>query len=150
MAKIVFLCVNNSNRGQMAVGLANSILGNQHEIYSAGSNPKAEINLDAIKAMADIDIDISKQKITAIADLPLEILNDADFIITLCENEICPFLNTRAQMIHWPIQNPNDIHSYDNSETYKHTRDIIKEKLESFAKTHINNNNVISLQTSSR
>jgi len=147
MAKIVFLCMHNIARGQMAVGFAKKLLGANHEIYSAGSHPKKNISPDAIKTMSEIGIDISKQTITSIADLPIDILNGADFIITLCQSEVCPFMATQAQTLHWPISDPSDIHAFDTSEIFAESRNQIKDKITDFIEKHINNNNIINLQS---
>ena len=58
---ILFLCVANSARSQMAEGLAKSMLGTEHNIQSAGSIPSGEVHPNAVKAMDDLGIDIREQ-----------------------------------------------------------------------------------------
>ena len=71
---ILFLCVGNSARSQIAEGLAKSMLGQGHNIKSAGSIPSAEVHPNAISAMDEIGIDIRDQFSKSIDDL------DKDFI----------------------------------------------------------------------
>lgn len=80
--KILFLCVANSARSLMAEGLARHLLGPGAEIISAGSAP-TKPNPYAIEAMADRGVDI-----------------------TLCAEEICPWLPGKTQRLHWPIDDP--------------------------------------------
>ena len=71
---ILFLCVANSARSQMAEGLAKSMLGTEHNIQSAGSIPSGEVHPNAVKAMDDLGIDIRDQYSKSTEDL------DEDFI----------------------------------------------------------------------
>ena len=82
---ILFLCVANSARSQMAEGLAKSMLGNKHNIQSAGSIPSGEIHPYAIQAMDDIGINIREQYSKSVDDL------DEDFLdkLRLCNNTLC-------------------------------------------------------------
>ena len=98
---ILFLCVANSARSQMAEGLAKSMLGSEHNIQSAGSIPSGEVHLNAVKAMDGIGIDIRDQYSKSIEDLDEIFLSNLDYAITLCAEEICPVLNTTSKKLHW-------------------------------------------------
>ncbi|WP_299949314.1 VOC family protein [Hyphomonas sp. BRH_c22] len=100
--RILFLCVANSARSQMAEGLARQRFGDRVEVASAGSKPTVP-NPFAIEAMADIGIDIS-----AHTSKPVEAMNAADFdyVITLCAEEVCPWLPGTTHRLHWPIDDP--------------------------------------------
>lgn len=100
--RILFLCVANSARSQMAEGLARRRFGDRAEVASAGSQPTVP-NPFAIEAMADIGIDIS-----AHTSKPVEGMNAADFdyVITLCAEEVCPWLPGTTNRLHWPIDDP--------------------------------------------
>ena len=102
MTHILFLCVANSARSQMAEGLARQILGERAEISSAGSDP-APVNRHAIKAMAEIGIDITGQYSKSVDTIDLSSL---DLVVTLCAEEVCPVLPGHVQRIHWPITDP--------------------------------------------
>ena len=96
---ILFLCVGNSARSQMAEGIAKTILGKTHNIKSAGSQPTGIVHPDAVWAMKEIDIDISNQSSKSIDDLEEEFLENLDFIITLCSEEVCPVMENNAKKI---------------------------------------------------
>jgi arsenate reductase (thioredoxin) len=100
--RILFLCVANSARSQMAEGLAREILGSAAEVLSAGSRPAALHPL-AVVAMQDIGIDISRQYSKAIEDIDID---HVDLVITLCAEEVCPILPGRVRLLHWPIADP--------------------------------------------
>ena len=103
---ILFLCVANSARSQMAEGLAKSMLGNKHNIQSAGSIPSGEIHPHAIQAMDDIGIDIRDQYSKSIDDLDKNFIDNLDYAITLCAEEVCPVLGSDANNLHWLNEDP--------------------------------------------
>ena len=105
---ILFLCVANSARSQMAEGLAKSMLGKEHNIQSAGSIPSGEIHPYAIQAMDDIGIDIRDQYSKSIDDLDEDFLDNLDCVITLCAEEVCSSLNNNAKKLHWLNADPNN------------------------------------------
>jgi arsenate reductase len=100
--KILFLCVANSARSQMAEGLARRLLGPETEVMSAGSAP-TKPNPFAVEAMADRGIDITAHTSKSFDSLDAA---DFDFVITLCAEEICPWLPGKTQRLHWPIDDP--------------------------------------------
>lgn len=102
MKRILFLCVANSARSQMAEGLARRMLGDDVEVVSAGSQPSV-VNPYAIEAMADIGIDISGHRSKSVADVEAA---SVDLVITLCAEEVCPVLPGRVRRLHWPIPDP--------------------------------------------
>jgi len=100
--RILFLCVANSARSQMAEGLARSLFGDAATVISAGSAP-SRVNPHAIAAMAEKDIDISGHVSKSVAEIePTSI----DLVITLCAEEVCPVLPGRVKRLHWPIADP--------------------------------------------
>lgn len=102
MKNILFLCVANSARSQMAEGLARATLGDDVRIFSAGSKP-SKVNPYAIEAMAEQGIDIAGHVSKSVDTIdPASI----DLVITLCAEEVCPVLPGRVQRLHWPIPDP--------------------------------------------
>ncbi len=99
---ILFLCVANSARSQLAEGLARQMLGPQHRVASAGSRPGG-LNPLAVKAMAEIGVDISHHTSKAVDSLDLKTF---DLVITLCAEEVCPVLPTATKKWHWPVTDP--------------------------------------------
>lgn len=113
---LLFLCVANSARSQMAEGLARQILGTSCEVLSAGSAP-SQVNPWAIRAMAELGIDISGQTSTSVQDVEP---GDVDLVITLCAEEVCPVFLSQAQRLHWPLEDPDRKHEKLSDEQRLH------------------------------
>ena len=131
---ILFLCVGNSARSQIAEGLANDMFGNNHIIRSAGSCPIGKVNQHALIALEDIGIDISSYKSKAIEDLDKDFINNLDFVITLCAEEVCPVLPSKAKLLHWVNEDPvNDkLNEVQSKIAFSKTRDNIFNLLKKF------------------
>ena len=103
MAKrILFVCVENSCRSQMAQGWAAKLGGDKVEAFSAGSKPSGVVNPDAIKVMKEIGIDISGQTSKGFEQLPY---NKFDYVITMGCQDVCPFFPAKEK-IDWQITDP--------------------------------------------
>lgn len=131
--RILFLCVANSARSQMAEGLARHLLGDRVEVMSAGSRP-ATVNPWAIEAMAELGIDVSDHHSKSVDEFDL---SELDFVITLCAEEVCPVLRGDVEQLHWPVDDPaSDGASLGDDEMlarFRRARDRIRQKLEAFA-----------------
>jgi arsenate reductase len=103
---ILFLCVANSARSQIAEGLAKSMLGPSHNIQSAGSIPSGEVHPNAVIAMDEIGIDIRDQFSKSTDDLDKDFIDNLDYAITLCAEEVCPVLPSNAKSLHWMNEDP--------------------------------------------
>lgn len=103
MNKILFLCVANSARSQMAEGLARHYLPTGIIVRSAGSQPST-LNPYAVAAIAELGIDISKHYAKAVEDIDS---SQVDTVITLCAEEVCPIFLGKVQRLHWPIDEPS-------------------------------------------
>lgn len=100
---ILFLCVANSARSQMAEGLARKLFGESATIQSAGSAP-SRVNPLAIQAMAAVDVSLEAHSSTSVQDIdPASV----DLVITLCAEEVCPVFLGKAKRLHWPIPDPD-------------------------------------------
>ncbi|GAB4539604.1 MAG: arsenate reductase (thioredoxin) [Haliangiales bacterium] len=99
---VLFLCVANSARSQMAEGIARKLAPAGTAVASAGSSP-SQVNPLAIAAMSEIGIDISDQRSTAVADVDP---NAVGTVITLCAEEVCPAFLGAAERHHWPMPDP--------------------------------------------
>lgn len=133
--KILFMCVANSARSQMAEGLARAHFGDTAEVASAGSEPKS-VNPWAVKALAEIGIDISGHRSKSVAALPPPFLKAVDYVITLCAEEVCPALPGRAKRLHWPLPDPAGQEGTDAEQLrrFREARDSIKVRLSAFSK----------------
>ena len=99
---IIFLCVANSARSQMAEGLARATAPADWITSSAGSRP-GTLNPLAVRAMAEVQIDISDHHAKGLDDAPLA---DADVIVTLCADEECPLTPPQVRRISWAMPDP--------------------------------------------
>ena len=131
---ILFLCVGNSGRSQIAEGLAKDMLPKSYDIRSAGSNPAKNVHSDAILVMNEIGIDISSHKTKSIERLDLEFVNTLDHVITLCAEEVCPIVPKSTNTLHWPNEDPdNDSYTKTQSENaFRKTRENIFNLLKKF------------------
>jgi arsenate reductase len=133
MKRILFLCVANSARSQMAEGLARQLLGAGAEVMSAGSSPST-VNPYAIEVMAEIGIDISGQRSKPVDEIDL---NGINLIVTLCAEEVCPVVPGHVERLHWPIPDPvstdPSITPEDMRARFRVARDRLKGWLETLA-----------------
>lgn len=127
---ILFLCVANSARSQMAEGLARKMFGPEARIESAGSEPSGKVHPDAIEAMNEIGIDISTHHSKAITDLPEDFMNKLNYAITLCGEEVCPVLNSKATKLHWGYPDPAGANKDERLESFRNIRDQLAVRLE--------------------
>lgn len=134
MKRILFLCVANSARSQIAEGLARHMLGGQAQVQSAGSQP-SRLNPLAVEAMAELGIDISAQYSKSVDDVAAEQL---DLVVTLCAEEVCPVLPGRVERLHWPIRDPARLDDKAPHEeklnAFRVARDEIGRRLEALLK----------------
>ncbi|AYE38330.1 arsenate reductase (thioredoxin) [Companilactobacillus zhachilii] len=104
MKKIYFICTGNSCRSQMAEGFAKKAFSNEWQVESAGIEAHG-VNPLAITAMAEVGIDLSKNKSKIIDN---DFLNDCDVVVTLCGDakDRCPMTPPSVKKIHWPLEDP--------------------------------------------
>ncbi|HXF95544.1 MAG TPA: arsenate reductase ArsC [Gemmatimonadales bacterium] len=102
MPTVLFLCVANSARSQMAEGLARAWAPAGYRFLSAGSAPSS-LNPLAVTALREIGIDISHHRAKGLDAIALE---KVDTIVTLCAEEVCPVVPGNVERIHWPLPDP--------------------------------------------
>jgi len=124
MKSVLFVCVENSCRSQMAEGLARHYFTDRLKAYSAGSNPSGVVNPNAIEVMKEMGIDISAAKSKGFEDLGID---KFDYVVTLGCKDRCPFVPSDEHM-DWDIEDPKG----KPLEDFKKARDHIKEKLHVF------------------
>lgn len=127
---VLFLCVANSARSQMAEGLARALFGPEFVIQSAGSSP-SRVNPFAIKAMAEVGVDITDQTSKSVDTIDPK---SVDLVITLCAEEVCPVFLGGAARLHWPLQDPDrkdeDLTDDERLEHFRIARDEIRRRLD--------------------
>ncbi|HEY6878320.1 MAG TPA: arsenate reductase ArsC [Polyangiales bacterium] len=135
--QLLFMCVANSARSQLAEGLARALFGDRASVQSAGSQPSI-VNPYAIEVMRELGIDITAQRSKSVAEIdPASV----DTVITLCAEEVCPVFLGKARRLHWPIPDPA---SKDPSlpreqmlARFRTARDTIRGMLEDFARREL-------------
>ncbi len=129
MRTVLFLCVANSARSQMAEGLARHTAPPGFHFWSAGSEP-GTLNPLAVQALAEDGIDISHQRAKGLASIPLA---DVDVIVTLCAEEVCPMVPGKVRRLHWPLPDPARVNGAeaDRLAAFRAARDYLKRLLPS-------------------
>jgi thioredoxin type arsenate reductase len=124
---VLFLCVANSARSQMAEGIARSLAPQGVEIWSAGSNPTS-IRPEAIIALQEIGIDISSFRSKSITEIPSDKI---DTVITLCSEEQCPVFLGKAHRIHWGMPDPETASGTETERlsAFRKIRDELKRRI---------------------
>ncbi len=125
---ILFLCVANSARSQMAEGIARSLASSGSRVWSAGSRP-TQVRPEAITVLKEIGIDLSDHHSKDVSTIPA---TGVDAVITLCAEEECPVFLGDAYRLHWGLEDPAaDTGSDDERlEAFRKTRDILVRRLE--------------------
>jgi arsenate reductase (thioredoxin) len=126
MHQILFLCVANSARSQLAEGLARELFGDRAVIQSAGSEPTT-INPLAVEVLREVGIDSTGQYAKSLDAIDTA---NVDLVITLCAEEVCPVLPSRARRLHWPIRDPAAVGTLD---AFRAARDEIAARLRELA-----------------
>ena len=129
MLKVLFLCTENACRSQMAEGLVNHYLGGKVQAFSAGVVP-GQVNPNAIRVMAELGIDISRQRSKPVSEFEGQEFN---LVITVCDKakEQCPFFPGVARMLHVSFTDPGQATGTENEvlEVFRRVRDEMKEKI---------------------
>lgn len=134
MRHLLFLCVANSVRSQMAEGLARRRFGTAVRVESAGSAPGAVHPL-AVRVMAELGIDISDHRSKSVDTIDL---TGVDTVVTLCAEAVCPTFLGRARRLHWPLPDPAGQAGSDAQrlERFRDVRDDITRRIESLTSSH--------------
>lgn len=130
---ILFLCVANSARSQLAEGLARMIFRDRVPVMSAGSQP-TEVNPCAIEVMRELGVDLRDHHSKSVQTIDPATVGT---VITLCAEEVCPAFLGQARRLHWPIPDPASqdpsISKEEMLARFRTARDGIRERLERFA-----------------
>ena len=129
--RILFLCVANSARSQLAEALARDLYGERAVVQSAGSKP-TRVNPRAIAALREIGLDPGIQ-----TSKPVSAIDPAsvDVVVTLCAEEVCPAWLGSARRLHWPIPDPateEPLAEEEHMRRFRAARDEIAARLRAF------------------
>jgi len=121
-ATVLFVCIHNAGRSQMASGYLQHLAGDRVQVLSAGTEPKNEINPSAIAAMAEEGIDIANNSPKV---LTTEAVKESDYVITMGCGDKCPFFPGKTYL-DWPLNDP----AGKGVEDVRPIRDEIRVKVE--------------------
>ncbi len=124
---ILFVCVENANRSQMAAAFARMYGKNEFEVYSAGSQPAEEVNPKAIRAMQEVRYDLTRHHPQSLSELP-DI--EYNFVATMGCGDECPFIRAKLRE-DWSIPDPKNM----PHDEFIEVRNLIKAKVEAILKT---------------
>jgi len=118
---VLFVCVHNAARSQMAEAFFNEMTGGEHRGISAGSQPSEHVNPDAVKVMAEAGINISGRKPKRLTS---EMVEGADKVVIMgCGEEVCPVVP--KEMEDWQLEDPEG----QPIEKIRRIRDQIKDRV---------------------
>ena len=126
--RVLFVCVENSNRSQMSQAFARILGAENIEAYSAGSKPSGKINPKAIRAMKELGYDLSLHHSKSLEEVKKFAPFDA--VITMGCGDACPWMPAK-RFIDWEIPDPKDMNEAD----FRQVRDFIKTKVTEFLKS---------------
>lgn len=130
---MLFLCVANSARSQMAEGLARKLFGERVPVSSAGSEP-SHVNPFAIEVMREVGIDLAAHQSKSVQTVDPA---NVGTVITLCAEEVCPVFLGSARRLHWPIPDPASkdpsIQREEMLQRFRTARETLQGMLEKFA-----------------
>lgn len=121
-ASVLFVCVHNAGRSQMAAGFLKELAGDRIEVRSAGTQPGDQVNPSAVAAMGEIGIDISENFPKKLTD---ESVKDSDYIITMGCGDECPYFPGKTYL-DWPLDDP----AGQGVDAVRPIRDEIRKKIE--------------------
>lgn len=119
--RVLFVCVENANRSQMAEAFARMLGGQSIEAFSAGSQPSGNVNPKAVESMHELGYDLSVHESKSLDDLPDVAF---DFVATMGCGDACPMVRTR-QRADWSIPDPKRF----PADEFRDVRDLIRDKV---------------------
>jgi arsenate reductase (thioredoxin) len=133
--RVLFVCIHNSARSQMAEAFLNQICGGEFEAHSAGLEP-GKLNPIVVEAMQEIGIDISGNPTTAVFDM-FKSGKLFSHVITVCDEasaERCPIFPGVTKRLHWSFPDPSSFQGTPEEKLVRtrEIRDIIKQKIEAW------------------
>jgi len=126
--KLLFVCVENSNRSQMSQAFAKILGGENVEAYSAGSKPSGIVNPKAVAAMKELGYDLSKHDSKSLKEV--EKFAPFDAVVTMGCGDACPWMPAK-KFIDWEIPDPKNMDPQEFNKVRDHIKDKVKELLSS-------------------
>jgi arsenate reductase (thioredoxin) len=138
--KVLFICVQNSARSQIAAALLNKLCGDYYEAHSAGLEPGV-LNPFTVEALQEVGIDISRNKTQSVFDVWKSARHTFTYAITVCsesEAEACPIFAGVTTRLHWSFDDPSKFTGTheERLEKTRRVRDEIRATIDSFCEEH--------------
>ncbi|MGV9629229.1 arsenate reductase ArsC [Streptomyces sp. NPDC003487] len=122
LASVLFVCIHNAGRSQMAAGFLSHLAGDRIEVRSAGSVPAERVNPAAVEAMREVGIDIAAQRPKL---LTTEAVQASDYVITMGCGDACPVFPGK-RYLDWALEDP----AGKGVEAVRPIRDEIRKRIE--------------------
>ena len=119
--RLLFVCVENSNRSQMAEAFARLLGGEQVDAHSAGSRPSGKVNPKAIAAMGELGYDLARHRSKSLAEIPA---GEFDAVVTMGCGDSCPLVPAKRR-IDWQIPDPREM----PADEFRQVLDLIGDKV---------------------
>jgi protein-tyrosine-phosphatase len=120
--RVLFVCVENANRSQMAEAFARMLGGNEVEAYSAGSRPAGVVSPKAVESMRELNYDLTTHGSKSIDDLPAV---EFDFVATMGCGDTCPLVRAKRRT-DWAIPDPKHLPPSE----FRTVRNLIRDKVQ--------------------
>ena len=127
MKGILFLCVANSARSQMAEAIARSLVPPGTKVWSAGSRPTS-LRPEAVTVLREIGLDATGQRAKAASEIPVA---EVDTVIALCAEEECPIFLGPAVQLHWDLPDPSAVEATETERlaAFRRVRDELRRRI---------------------
>ncbi len=126
MKKLLFVCIENSNRSQMAQAFARIHGGGRFEVFSAGSRPSGKVNPKAIEAMKELNYDLTTHASKSLQEIPD---GPYEYVVTMGCGDECPWIPAKEH-IDWDIPDPRNM----EKEEFRAVRNLIESKVKELLK----------------
>ena len=131
---ILFLCVQNSARSQLAEAIARNLAPSGVAVFSAGSEPY-RVRPQAVQVLEEIGLDTSEHRSKSVAEIPADRVR---LVVTLCSEEVCPAFPGEVERQHWPLQDPAAVTDPPEAtlDAFRAIRDQLRERIAHLVATH--------------
>ena len=132
--RVLFLCVHNSARSQLAEGLLHAMAGDRMQVFSAGSEPSF-VHPFALCVLQERGIDASLHRSQSVAEFAYK---QFDYVITLCAEQVCPVFLGATNKLHWALPDPAGVLGSDEEklQAFRHTADELTRRLKDWLCIH--------------
>ena len=130
--RVLFLCVHNSARSQLAEGILRARAGDRVQVFSAGSAP-SYVHPLALRVLQERGIDVSQHRSKSVDEFAH---TQFDYVITLCAEEVCPIFLGATQKLHWALPDPSAVPGNDSEQldAFRQTANELEKRLRLFLK----------------